>query len=463
MKYNLTVIGAGPGGYMAAIKAAQLGLKVALIEKDHVGGTCLNRGCISTKALLYSANLYREAKAFSDIGINIKELAFDFNKMHEYKNATVLKVRDGVEFLLKANNIHIYNGMAVLMAEDRVKVTGKADCEIFTDKILIATGSVPVLPDVNGIESNCVLTSDQILEGSHNFPKHITIIGGGVIGVEFATIYNALDAEVAIIEIADSLIPSIDKEISRHLTMMLKRQGVKLNLKSFVTRIEKGDKLKCYFKHKAKEHCIETDMILTAIGRRPNTDGLGLAQLGVYTENGKILVNEKFATNIPNIYAIGDVLGGVQLAHLASAQAIYAVEAITGVQSSIDLNTISNCIYTTPEIATVGMSTEDAERAGIEIITGRFPMSANGKAMIEKQEIGFVKVICEKETGRLIGAAMLCPRATDMIGELSLAIANEMTIDKIANLIHPHPTFSEAVFEAAENVYGVSVHLLPQK
>lgn len=461
--YDLTIIGSGPGGYVTAIRGAQLGLKVALIEKDEIGGTCLNRGCIPTKSILHSAELYREMKNCERFGIHAEKVGFDIQKIFDRKNEVVDVLRKGIDQLLHLNEVHCYYGKASITSSDTVEIVGREETILLkTGAIVIATGSYPAVPPIPGSDLKGVLNSDMLLGMNGKSFRHLVIIGGGVIGVEFASIYRDLDCEVTVIEALDRILPLMDKEISQNLTMIMKKRGISIYTSSFVEKIEKGDRLKCTFLSNDSEQTVEADGILVAVGRKANIDCFD-DTVKIKTEKGFIATDSNFETSIKNIYAIGDVNGKTQLAHAASAQGIAVAEHIAGLQESVQLPVIPICVYVNPEIASVGMTAEDAKKAGIAVSTGKFIMSANGKSQIEDQDRGFVKTIFEQDSGRLLGAQLMCSRATDLISEFATAITNNLTRDQLAAVIRPHPTFSEAITEAVENAGGVAVHIAPPR
>ena len=468
--YDLLIIGAGPGGYEAAVKAAQLGMKVAVVEQRQIGGTCLNRGCIPTKTLMHAADLYQEARNFSAIGLRTSGLYYDISEMHRRKEEVLDKQRRGIEYLFKSNKIDYIAGRATIIGEHLVRISQKrpeeerqdisqqgTQMEIQTDKILIATGGKAFKPSLPGIDLPNVLTSDELLATTDRVYKRLVIIGGGVIGVEFAMLYNALDCEVIIIEAMDRLLPTMDLEISQNLTAVLKKRGAKIHTSANVTEIiaeaEKitEKELTCLFNAKGgKEESASADGVLVAIGRKPNTSGLLGEGMMLDMKKGALLTNNLFQTNIKNIYAIGDVIGGLSLAHAASAQGICAVEDMVGLKPSIDLSLIPGCVYTNPEIATVGLTMEEATLKGIKAYSCKYQTLANAKSVIDQQDRGFVKLIFEEETDRIIGAHLMCGRATDLISELTLAIATKTTRLQLASSIRPHPTYSEIITEAAK-------------
>ena len=452
-KYDLLIIGAGPGGYEAAFYAQELGMKVAIVEKDSVGGTCLNRGCIPTKALMHSSDVYRDAKNGAAVGVEVEGLKANRRRIGERKDEVLDTLRNGITGLLIKKKIDLVRGQAMIIGEHTVMVDGM---EITAEKILVATGSKPFMPPIPGHDLPGVIDSTELIEmGGEEIPEFV-IIGGGVIGIEFATIYADLGDHVTVIEGLDRLLPVIDKEIGRSIKMTLEKKGVDVHVASPVQKIEKdGDKLVVTLKNKkGEELSVKADKVLMCVGRRPNTAGVFSDDLlrehpELTDEKGFIRVDDKYETPVKGIYAIGDCNGGIQLAHVASAEGRNAVAMMNGCKATINMGTVPSCIYTDPEIAVVGMTAEEAKEAGIEVVTKKYPMSANGKTIIAGLDRGFVKLVARADDHVLIGAHLLCGRASDLIGELSVAIGRGMMLEEVANIIHPHPSFAEAIMEAA--------------
>ena len=460
-EYQLIVIGAGPGGYEAAIRAAQLGLTTALIERRDVGGTCLNRGCIPTKAMLHSAQLYREAANFELFGLHTENTSFDWAKVHQRKNDVVVKLRTGIEQLIKANKIDFFNNSASILGKNDVQLDqGEV---IRGENILIATGSVPARPPIPGLDLPNVVTSDELLDDPHftqadSLAKEILIIGGGVIGVEFASVFSSFGCHVTIVEAMERILPTMDREISQSLNMVLKKRGVSIHTGAMVEKLEQDENgLVCHFTEKGKAQAVPAQQVLVAIGRRPNTQGLFAEGFEVACERGRIVTDENFRTSVDSIYAIGDVTSKIQLAHMASAQGICAVHTIAGQKPPIDLRYVPGCIYTDPEIASVGITEDEAKQQGIPVKKGKFLMTGNGRSLIDEQERGFIKVLAHQETDVILGAQLMCSRATDIVAELATAIVNGLTCAQLAGVIRPHPTFCEGVTEAVEDVHALSL------
>ena len=466
-EYQLIVIGAGPGGYEAAIRAAQLGLTTALIERRDVGGTCLNRGCIPTKAMLHSAQLYREAANFELFGLHTENTSFDWAKVHQRKNDVVVKLRTGIEQLIKANKIDFFNNSASILGKNDVQLDqGEV---IRGENILIATGSVPARPPIPGLDLPNVVTSDELLDDPHftqadSLAKEILIIGGGVIGVEFASVFSSFGCHVTIVEAMERILPTMDREISQSLNMVLKKRGVSIHTGAMVEKLEQDENgLVCHFTEKGKAQAVPAQQVLVAIGRRPNTQGLFAEGFEVACERGRIVTDENFRTSVDSIYAIGDVTSKIQLAHMASAQGICAVHTIAGQKPPIDLRYVPGCIYTDPEIASVGITEDEAKQQGIPVKKGKFLMTGNGRSLIDEQERGFIKVLAHQETDVILGAQLMCSRATDIVAELATAIVNGLTCAQLAGVIRPHPTFCEGVTEAVEDIHAMAIHLAPKK
>lgn len=466
-EYQLIVIGAGPGGYEAAIRAAQLGLTTALIERRDVGGTCLNRGCIPTKAMLHSAQLYREAANFELFGLHTENTSFDWAKVHQRKNDVVVKLRTGIEQLIKANKIDFFNNSASIFGKNDVQLDqGEV---IRGENILIATGSVPARPPIPGLDLPNVVTSDELLDDPHftqadSLAKEILIIGGGVIGVEFASVFSSFGCHVTIVEAMERILPTMDREISQSLNMVLKKRGVSIHTGAMVEKLEQDENgLVCHFTEKGKAQAVPAQQVLVAIGRRPNIQGLFAEGFEVACERGRIVTDENFRTSVDSIYAIGDVTSKIQLAHMASAQGICAIHTIAGQKPPIDLRYVPGCIYTDPEIASVGITEDEAKQQGIPVKKGKFLMTGNGRSLIDEQERGFIKVLAHQETDVILGAQLMCSRATDIVAELATAIVNGLTCAQLAGVIRPHPTFCEGVTEAVEDVHAMAIHLAPKK
>lgn len=452
-QYDLVIIGAGPGGYEAAYEAADFGMKVALVEKDLVGGTCLNRGCVPTKTMMHSSDAYRIATQSANIGVTAAGVKADLNRIIDRKCEVSETLRDGIMFLLKKKKVDFVAGTAKVTDGHTVEISGNDEVsELTAANIMIATGSEPATPPIPGADLPGVLDSTGLLELRGEIMKDFVIIGGGVIGIEFATIYSDLGTNVTVVEAMDRLLPNMDKELGRSLKMNFKNRGIDTHTNAMVEKIEeRNGRLVCFYKEKDKVQEVEADHILVCTGRRPVTKGVFSEELEekLLGARGFLQVDDCYRTEIPSIYGIGDAIGGTMLAHTATAEGRNAVAIMNGKEPEINMNVVAGCIYTSPEIASVGLTQDEAKEAGIDVITKKFPTSANGKTIIEELDRGFIKLVASKEDHTLLGAQLMCGRATDIIGELAVAIANGLTIDEVANTIHPHPTFVEAVCEAA--------------
>lgn len=447
--FDIAVIGGGPGGYTAAEKAARLGKRVVLFEERELGGTCLNRGCIPTKALLRSAEAYHKARNSSDLGVSVRGVELDTRVMHERKSQVVETLRDGVASLMLRNGVTVVPERAIIVAPHLIKASEQ---EFEAENIIVATGSAPAIPPIEGIRLSGVYTSDDLLSNDAPSFSSIVIVGGGVIGLEFASMYSAFGIDVSIVEAADRILPTFDKEVSQRMGTALKKRGVEINVRCRVTSFagEPGAMQVAFEDKKGNPQCLKADGVLVAVGRTPSTRGLFEEGTEPHLERGALVVGELGQTSIPNIYAIGDVrYHGIQLAHVAAAQAENVVSAILGMKPEIDEHLVPGCVYTFPEIAQVGMTEIQAKESGIEAVRAKALASANGKCLIEGVDVGMAKVVAEKETGKILGAQLVCPHATDMIAELALAIRNNLTVADLVSAIHPHPTVSEMIRDAA--------------
>ncbi|MEY8336786.1 dihydrolipoyl dehydrogenase [Lachnospiraceae bacterium 62-35] len=460
-KYDLIIIGGGPGGYTAALKAASLGLKTGVIEKEKLGGVCLNRGCIPTKALLFATRTFAKMQNCDEFGVSTDFISFDFGKMQDYKRKSVKTYREGIKSLFEKNHVDLIEGTATIRRGRNVEVNGEGGKDYYqADNIIIATGAKPFIPPIPGIDLPGVVTSDQILSSRNWNYDRLTIIGGGVIGVEFATIFNALCSKVTIIEQGETLLGPMDREVSRELEEELKRKGITVYCGVQVKEIQEG--LTCIIEKEGEELSIRSNQILAATGRIPYTKGLIGSDVELKQENGRLLIDENFMTSEPGIYAVGDVISNIRLAHVAAAQGTYVVEAIAGRDHSMRLEVVPNgmfvslpvvpsCIFTDPEIATVGLTEEQAKKLNMKVRCGHYNMNANGKSIIVKEESGFIRLIFEAYSNSIVGAQIMCPRATDMIGEMATAIANGLTASQLSLAMRAHPTYSEGIAEAIQD------------
>ena len=461
--YDLIVIGAGPGGYVTAIRAAQLGMNVALIEKQDVGGTCLNRGCIPTKALLHAGEAFASMKPdhLSKMGMTCESPSYSAEGVSVYRDSTVKKLRSGTEMLLKSHGVTTLKGFGSFVDKNTVKVAVADGSEqtIEGKTIIIATGSIVSNPKIPGFE--LAKDSDSILEEPFEIPENVVVAGGSVIGVEFSEIFNSFGKNVTLLATRDRVLPKNDKDLGVQLGTLLKKKGINVRYFARMKAIEKQDdgKLKVSFSLPEGEDSVITDMVVACVGRKPYLANLGLENAGVEVNaDGSVKVDEKLCTTASNIYAIGDCING-GLAHVASAQGINVVEVLAGKKAIVNLDVIPTCIYTTPEVATVGLTESECEAAGIETVVGKFNMAANGKSLIVGHDRGFVKTVFNKKTGKLIGAHMVCDRATDLIAELGVAVAGGMKKEAVLKFMHPHPTIVEAVAESVEDSIGHAIHM----
>ncbi len=457
---DLLVIGGGPGGYVAAIRAAQLGLKVTLIEKDNLGGTCLNRGCIPTKSYFQNAGLLNTLQNSQDFNIRVENITFSLKDAKERKDAIVNNLITGIKQLLKANGVDVIAGVASFIDAKTIIVNGAI---ITAENIIIATGSEPATLSVKGIDAKKVITSDELLEFTE-VPRRLAIIGGGVIGLEFACIFNAFGSEVTVFEYLPTVLSVIDSEIAKRMNIFLKKQGITVHASTAVQEIIANEE-SLIVKAAGKKHLVEAeaDYVLVASGRKPYTSELNLDKIGLITEDNFIKVDSNMETNIEGIYAIGDVIGGQMLAHVASEEGIAVVEKIVNNQD-IDFNhhAVPSCIFTFPEIATVGLSEEQAKVRNINYKVGKFPFSANGKAMTIGETDGLVKVIAD-ENDVIIGVHIIGPHASDLILEGLVLVQNKMTTTEVKDTIHPHPTLGETIAEAILDINEQAIHLVPKK
>jgi len=459
---KIVVLGGGPGGYVAAIRAAQLGGEVSLIEKSNIGGTCVNIGCIPTKALLHSAELLSEIKESENFGIEVKgSVQVNWGKVQGRKEAVVNTLVSGIKGLLSVNKVRTVKGTGKFESKNVISVEKEDGQEekIKFDKAIIASGSFPFIPPVEGKELAGVIDSTDALS-LKDIPESMVIIGGGVIGVELASVYNAFGCKVTIIEMLPYILPTVDREIGNMAKKKLVTEGIEIHNGCKVTSIEEtGGHLKVSFAKGSEQLGVEAEKVLMAVGRRANISGIGLEKTGVNTEKGCIAVNDCMETNIPGIYAIGDCTGKNMLAHVASEQGVIAAERTMGRNSKMDYKTVPACVYIRPEIASVGMTEEQAREKGIRYKVGKFPLAGNAKSLIMNETEGVIKIIADEKYGEILGIHILGPRATDIIAEGALALRLECTVEELITTIHAHPTVGEAMKEAALSVKKEAIHL----
>lgn len=453
MRYDVAILGGGPGGYVSAIRAAQLGLKVLLVEKENLGGVCLNKGCIPTKTLLKCSGMFMNMKESEKFGISVENIGFDFEKMMARKEVVVKTLVKGVESLIRANGIELVKGEGSIIDPGTVRVD-KSDYT--TGNIIIATGSKPAVPNIKGVNDDCVLDSDELLS-MKSLPPSITIIGGGVIGIEFSVLLSELGCKVNIVEMFEEILINLDHDIVKLIGSILERYKINVITSAKVLEIDSG---KVTFEKNGTLGTLQSDKVLLAVGRSPNINKNELDRLRIKHDNGRIDTNERMETNVKGIYAIGDVTGKYMLAHAASKEGIVAAENISGLYSKMNYKAIPQCIYIHPEVACVGMTEKEARENRCEISTGMFPLHANGKSVAEGDYNGFIKIVSEKSTGEILGVHMVCPHAADMISECVLAMNVEATAKDVADAVHPHPTVSEAVMEAAHAAFGRAIHVI---
>lgn len=457
---KIIIIGGGPSGYVAAIRAAQLGGDVTLIEEDKIGGTCLNRGCIPTKAILASVETLALLERADQLGIEVEKVVPNFSRIMERKNRIVSQLRGGVDYLLKANKVKVIKGKANFLNSHNIYIETEAGKkELEGEKIIIASGSKPILLPFLDSNHPAVLTSEQALE-LKQVPKSLLIIGAGVIGCEFASIFNPLGAKITMVEMMEQILPTEDKRVAQTIERIFKKRGIDIFTETkleeiteyredgITARLDRGEK-------------IEAEKILICVGRSPRIDNMGLENLSLKTDQkGTIVVNKKMETTQEGIYAIGDVVGGYLLAHVASEEGIVAAENATKLTSEIDYTSVPNCIFTSPEIGTVGLTPDEAEEEGIEIRIARFPFTACGKAHAIGETDGFVQLIVRENDDRILGGQIVGTHAADLVHEIALAIRWGLTAEQLSSTIHAHPTLSEAIMEAAKKAEGKPIHLI---
>ncbi len=460
---DVLVVGSGPGGYVCAIRAAQLGGRVICIEKSPKlwGGICLNLGCIPTKTMIASVERLAMVKEAGKLGVNVSgEVGFDFGKIMERKDKVVSTLRGGVQQLLKSNHVQMVIGYARLTGPNTVEVTLEDGTKqpLTAANIVLATGSAPFIPPVAGLEGEGIWTSDNAVNAT-SVPKRMLLIGAGAVGLEFAYVYNGLGTKCTVVEMMPEVLPLADSDVAAELRKSLTRQGIQFVLGSTVQRVDRvNGGLSVTVSGEKGEQKIETDVVLVGAGRRPVVNDLGLEAAGVQVERNRVPVNERLQTNVPSIYAIGDVTAKLLLAHLASHQGVVAAENAMGHAAKMDYRAVPSPVFTEPELATVGMSEKEAREAGYDVITGKFPFRPLGKAMAMGQQEGLVKIVSERKYGEVLGVHIVGPHASDLIHEGVAAIKLESTVEELMTMIHAHPTLAEAVLEAALDVKGQAIH-----
>ncbi len=463
MSYDIIVVGSGPGGYVAAIRASQLGLKTAIVERENLGGICLNWGCIPTKALLKSANVFEYLQHAEDYGIKVNGGEVDFGGMVKRSRNVADGMSKGIQFLMKKNKIDVLTGNGKILAGKKVEVTddkGKAEVYSADKGIIIATGARSrKLPNLPQDGKNIIGYREAMTLAKQ--PKKMVVVGSGAIGSEFAYFYNAIGTDVTLVEYMPTIVPVEDTDVSKQLEKSFKKQGINVMTESSVEKVDvKGGKCSVTIKTKKGEEKIDCDVVLSAVGIEANIEGVGLEDVGIVTDKGKILVNDYYQTNMPGYYAIGDCVPGPALAHVASAEGIICVEKIAGHHPEpLDYNNIPGCTYCSPEVASVGHTERSAKEAGYDVKIGKFPFSASGKASAAGAKDGFVKLIFDAKYGELLGGHMIGANVTEMIAEIVAIRKLETTGEELIKTVHPHPTMSEAVMEAAAAAYDEVIHL----
>ncbi|MFN2340192.1 MAG: dihydrolipoyl dehydrogenase [Halanaerobium sp.] len=460
-KYKIVIIGSGPGGYVAALRAGQLGAETLLIEKEALGGTCLNWGCIPTKAFVRSAELFADIQNASSFGLKVESAAVDFPAVVKRKDKIVKRLVGGIDYLLNKNKVEMIAGKASFIDSKKLKIeTGTETMEVEAENIIIASGSQASKLPIPGADLEGILNSRAVLD-LKELPKSMVIVGGGVIGMEFAFIFRNFGVEVTVLEYLEQLVSGVDSDIAAELNRSAKRRQITVKTSSEVKEIKKkAEGYEVIYLNKDKKQSVEAEKVLMAVGRRPYTAGLNLEKVGVEITEGRraVKVNSKMETNVEGVYAVGDVTDKILLAHVASHQGVVAVENIMGQEREMNYQAVPGAIFSSPEIGTVGLSEEEAQAEGIDYKVGSFPFAANGKVMAMGEREGKVKIIAEKESGKIIGAALIGIESSDLIAQLTLAVNLNLTADQLAETIYAHPTTSESVHEAALDLTSGALH-----
>jgi dihydrolipoamide dehydrogenase len=455
---KIAILGGGPAGYVAAIRAAGLGAEVVLVEKGELGGVCLNVGCVPTKTLLKSSEFYNNIQQSKEFGIEVSQSKIDWNISTERKNRVVKNLNIGLENILPHKGINVLKGTGTIINSKKIIVaTSDNEVEVNCEKLIIASGSEPLIPNIEGINSAGVITSTDALS-LNKLPGSMAIIGGGAIGLEFATMFNSIGVKTTIIEMKDKILPNEDSELSTELMKIMKRKGISFKLSAAVKQIKKSeDGLEVIYSIKDKSESLTCENVLLAIGRKLNSESEWVKTLGLHIENGAVVVNDRMETNVDGVYAAGDIVGGKLLAHLAFMEGKTAAENALGINNVINRDAVPACVYTNPEIASVGISEEEAIKRGIRVKTGKFNLKNNGRALSLGEREGFVKIIAD-ENNTIIGGQIMGHNASEIISEVTLAITLKAKADLIADMIHPHPSLSEAIWEACAEIAGRSIH-----
>ena len=455
---TIAILGGGPAGYVAAVRAAQLGAEVVLIEESEIGGVCLNKGCIPTKAYLRTSEIAYLIGKSNEFGLNAGLSSVNWKIALDRKDRVVKNLRIGLEGLLEGSKVQIFRGRGKIVNSQQIKVySSEKEILVNCKKMIITTGSEPIKPAIPGMDLKDVLTSDEALM-LHEIPERMVIIGAGAIGLEFASMFNHVGTKVTVVEVQEMVLPREDRELAEELCKALKRQGITFKLGGQVLEIKKAESgLEVVIQRRGKISSLMTDKILVSVGRKLNvSDDIGA--LGIHIKDGAVVVNENMQTNIEDVYAAGDIVGGKLLAHLAFAQGRKAAENALGLKSTLNNDTVPSCVYTNPELASVGIDEKEAERRGIEVLVGCFQIRNNGRALCIGEREGAVKIIVKKDSKEILGAQILSSHASEMISELTLAVTLGVKADVIAQMIHPHPTLGEAIMEACGDAIGRAIH-----